>query len=150
MLKQLSGGVDVLMPVDQDMDFKVVDMSQQRGTYFSANTQSLVTSNKYMCCMAGGMSMLPCSLTSKTSILLKLPFSPKFGEVAILADLNSSDSTRRFVVDSEGNLKPANNMSFKQGDFLSFHATFPISTGGGLLSRVIQRIRTLGKKVCVC
>ena len=131
MLNAKSLGVEKQIPLNPDMEFKVVDFAEQRGTYFTTNTLNLASYNKYICCMCGGIGMKKCNLTSKVDIILKLPFKPKFGEACVLADVNGSNETRRFIIDAEGNLKPNNNMNFDDGAWLNFHASFPISTGGG-------------------
>ena len=149
MLNQLSGGVDVLMPVDQDMEYHPSEMEINDDTAFSSTSGvGLVQTNQYHCTVSGFVICKQKSVQAYSTVLGQFPVKPKIANAYINASIGSNSFL--LYINAAGNIMSTKNLELNADEYMHLTGDFPISTGGGLLNRVIRRIHTFGKKVCVC
>ena len=149
MLSAKSLGVEKQIPLNHDMEYSPMEIEINEDTAFSSTSGAgLVQANKYHCSISGYVICKEKSIQAYSTVLGHMPIKPKIANAYIEASIG----TNKFLlyINAAGNIMSTTNLELATNQYMHLVGDFPISTGGGLLSRVIQRMRTLGKKVCVC
>lgn len=134
MLNAKSLGVEKQIPLNPDMTYTKPTISAS-GKKFSDVSNGFVMYNKYEAIFSGYLKM-KAGVVNADETLLTLPFKPKYPNSYLNG--RESGNSMTIYVDQDGNLKKQTTQTFEDGDFIFIIGSFPISTGGGLLSRVIS------------
>ena len=127
MLNQLSGGVEALMPVDQDMTYTKPTIDAT-GKKFSVVSNGFVMYNKYEAIFSGYIQMRTGKVNANET-LLTLPFKPKYPNAYLIG--RTSGNTMTLYVDQNGDFKNQTEQTFNEGDLIFVSGSFSISNGGG-------------------
>lgn len=143
MLNQLSGGTEKDLITNTDI--------QSISRNVAGDVLDIQTVESGTICTVRASGYLKSALRKNQTYRLNsiVGFKPIYSVISYYPQ--STGKPFMLQITTEGDINIIPQVDFNSGDSINFNETFiRNSIGGGLLSRVIQRMRTLGKKVCVC
>ena len=143
MLNQLSGGTEKDLITNTDI--------QSISRNVAGDVLDIQTVESGTICTVRASGYLKSALRKNQTYRLNniVGFKPIYSVISYYPQ--STGKPFMLQITTEGDINITPQVDFNSGDSINFNETFIRSSiGGGLLSRVIQRMRTLGKKVCVC
>lgn len=143
MLNQLSGGTEKDLITNTDI--------QSISRTVTGDVLDIQTVESGTICTVRASGYLKSALRKNQTYRLNniVGFKPIYSVISYYPQSTGKPFMLQITTDGDINIIP--QVDFNSGDSINFNETFiRNSIGGWLLSRVIQRMRTLGKKVCVC
>ena len=144
MLNTKSLGTEKKIPLNLDMEYTPTSFSASEETIYSDVSSNFCMYNKYECILAGIVTTKNKHIDSGET-LLTLPVKPKFSPYYFSGSyipVSGNPTERTFTLTSDGRITINSTFDCAQGDRFSLSLVFPISTGGGLLNRVISFLRS--------
>ena len=143
MLNQLSGGTEKDLITNTDI--------QSISRNVAGDVLDIQTVESGTICTVRASGYLKSALRKNQTYRLNniVGFKPIYSVSRYYPQSTGKPFMLQITTDGDINIIP--QVDFNSGDSINFNETFiRNSIGGGLLNRVIQRMRTWGKKVCVC
>lgn len=143
MLNQLSGGTEKDLITNTDI--------QSISRNVAGDVLDIQTVESGTICTVRASGYLKSALRKNQTYRLNniVGFKPIYSVISYYPQSTGKPFMLQITTDGDINIIP--QVDFNSGDSINFNETFiRNSIGGGLLNRVIQRMRTWGKKVCVC
>ena len=140
MLSAKSLGVEKQIPLNPDMEYTPTSFHASEETIYSNVSSNFCMYNKFGCILAGIVTLKNKHIDSGET-LLTLPVKPKYSPYyfsGAYIPVSGNPTERTFTLTSDGRITINSTFDCAQGDRFSLSLVFPISTGGGLLSRVIS------------
>ena len=139
MLSAKSLGVGKQLPLDEDNAYQIINPFASELNAYKNLSDGFAQKNRYECNINGYMVMNNCTITEAQNIMgLNVMLSK---ETNILIAKGNKDFFPLYVSRS-GYIKMMGSRSFDDGEYVYVVGTLPISTGGGLLNRVISFLRS--------
>lgn len=141
MLNAKSLGVEKQIPLNHDMEYSPMEIEINEDTAFSSTSGAgLVQANKYHCSISGYVICKEKSIQAYSTVLGQMPVKPKIANAYIEASIASNKFL--LYINAAGNLMSTTNLELSANQYMHLVGDFPISTGGGLLNRVISFLRS--------